>query len=118
MGFRYKPFHDVVVLFQPRIIHPAGFPPPVRLVDVHAHVDRSDRFLRMALDLGHEVLAGHGRSVDLSTQRVDDVAEGFIAGDGAVGVLDPKLDCTGNFQLVLGEGGSVDGDLSWCRHFG
>ena len=70
----------------------------------------------MALDLGHDVLARHGRPVDPSAQRVDNVAEGFVAGDGVVGVLDPELDRAGDLALVSGEGGSVDGDLGWFRH--
>ena len=72
----------------------------------------------MALDLGHEILAGQGCPVDPSAQWVDDVAEGFIAGDGVVGVLDPELDRAGYLALVSGENGAVDGDLGGCRHFG
>ncbi len=72
----------------------------------------------MALDLGNDVLAGHGRPVDLSAQGVDDVAEGFVAGDRVVGVLDPELDRASDLTLVSGEGGSVDGDLGWFRHCG
>ncbi len=113
-----SPLHNVVVLLQPRIIHPTSFPPPVRLVDVHTQVDRSDPLGRMALDLGHYILAGQRCPVDFSTQRVDDVAEGVIAGSDIVGVLGPELDCTGYLALVFGEGGSVDGDLGWYRHFG
>lgn len=48
----------------------------------------------MTLDLGDKVLAGQGRSIDLSAQGVDDIADGFIAWNGVVGVLDPELDCT------------------------
>ena len=48
----------------------------------------------MTLDLRHEVCAGQGCPVDLSTQRVDDIAKGFIAGNGVVGVFDPELDRT------------------------
>lgn len=72
----------------------------------------------MTLDLGHDVLAGHGRSIDLSAQRVDNVAEGFVAGDGFVGIPDPELDRTGYLALVPGERGSVDGYLGWFRHCG
>ena len=72
-GF-HPPFHNIVILLQPRVIHPAGFPAPVRLVDVHAQIDGSDRFLGMTLDLTHDVLAGQGGPVDLSAQRSDDVA--------------------------------------------
>lgn len=116
---RYEPLDEVVVLLQPRIVHPARFSAPVRLVDVDAHIDRPDPLLGMALDLRHDVLAGHGYSVDLSAQRVDNVAEGFVAGDGVVGVFDPELDRTGDLAFVSGEGGSVDGDLSWFgRHGG
>lgn len=118
VGFRYEPLHNVVILLEPRIIDPAGFSSPVRLVDVHAHVDRSDPLLGMALDLGHKILAGQRCPVDPSPQRVDDVAEGFIAGDGVVGVLDPELDRAGYLALVSGENGAVDGDLGGCRHCG
>ena len=69
--------------------------------------------MRMALDLGHNVLAGQGRSVDIAAQRVDNVAETVIIGDSVVGVLDPELDGAGDFQFVSGEGGSVEDDLGW-----
>ena len=71
----------------------------------------------MTLDLRYKILAGQRRSVDPSTQRVDDIAKGFVAGDGVVGILDPKLDRTGYFQLILGKIGSVDDDMGGCRHF-
>ena len=71
----------------------------------------------MTLDLRYKILAGQRRSVDPSTQRVDDIAKGFVAGDGVVGILDPKLDRTGYFQLILGKSGSVDDDMGGCRHF-
>ena len=94
------------------------FSVPMRLVDVNTHVDRPDPLLGMALDLGNDVLAGHGRSIHPSAQRVDNVAEGFIAGDGSVGILDPELDRTAYLALVPGEGGSVDDDLGCFRHCG
>ena len=118
MDFRYEPLHNIVILLQPRIIHPASFSFPVRLVDVHAHVDRSDPLLRMALDLGHDILAGQGCPVNPSAQRVDNVAEGLIAGDGVVGVLDPELDRAGYLALVSREDGTVYGNLGGCRHSG
>lgn len=114
---RYVPLHEIIILLQPRIIHPARFSAPVALVDVNAHVDRPDPLLGMALDLWHDVLAGQGRPVEISAQGVDDVAEGFIAGYGAVGVLDPDFDRTQDLALVSGKGGSVDGDLGrFGRH--
>lgn len=70
----------------------------------------------MALDLRHEVRAGQGRPVDSSTQRVDDIAKSLIAGNGAVGVFNPKLDRTRYLQLIFGEGDSVEDDMGWCRH--
>lgn len=85
----------------------------MRLVDVNTHVNRPDPLLGMALNLGHNVLAGQGRPVDLSTQGVDNIAEGVIARHGVVGVLDPELDRTGDLALVRGEAGSVDGNLGW-----
>ena len=88
------------------------------LVDVNAHVDGADPLLGMALDLRHDVLAGHGCSVELSAQGVDNVAEGLIAGHGAVGVFDPKLDRTEDLALISGEGRSVDGDVGWFRRHG
>lgn len=109
----YEPLNKIVVLLQPRIIHPARFPAPVRLVDVNANVDRPDPFLGMALDLRDDVLAGHGHPVDFAAQGVDDVAEGFVAGYGVVGVLDEEFDRTGDLAFVSGEAGSVDGDLGW-----
>lgn len=72
----------------------------------------------MTLDLGHHVLAGQGRSVDPSAKRVHDIAEGFIAGNGVVGVSDPELDCAHDLALVSGEAGSIDGDLGCVRHCG
>lgn len=67
----------------------------------------------MALDLSHNVLAWQRRSVNPSAQGVHDVAEGFIRGNSIIGIPDPELDSTGYLALILGEGGSVDGDLSW-----
>ena len=115
----YEPLDKIVILLQPRIIHPARFPSPVRLVDVNTHVDRADPLLRMALDVRDDVLAGHGHSVDFAAQRVDDVADGFVTGYGGVGVLDKEFDRTGDLAFVSGECGSVDGDLGWFgRHRG
>ena len=118
VDLRHEPLHNIVILLQPRIIDPSSFSFPVRIVDVHAHVDRSDPLLGMALDLGHEILAGQGCPVDPSAQRVDDVAEGFIGGDDVVGVLDPELDGAGYLALISGENGAVDGDFGGSRHFG
>lgn len=112
---RYEPLHKVVILLQPRIIHPVRFPSPVRLVNIHAHVDRPDPLLGMALDLRHDVLAGQGHPVDFAAEGVDNVAEGFVAGDGIVGVLHPELNRAGDLTLVSGEGGSVECDLGWFR---
>lgn len=114
----YKPLHNVVVLLQPSIVHPARFSPPVRLVDIDTHVDRPDALLGMTLNLGHDVLAWEGSPIDPSAQRVDNVAEGVIAGYGIVGVLDPKLDGAGDLTFVSGEGSAVDSDMGWFRHRG
>ena len=65
------------------------------LVDVNAHVDGPDALLGMTLDLGYDVLAWQPGPVDLSAYRVDNVAEGLIAGHGLVGVLDPEFDRAG-----------------------
>ena len=70
----------------------------------------------MALDLGNDVLARQGRSIDLSTQGSHYIAKDFIARNSIVGVLDPELDCTYDLALVSGEGGSVDDDLGRFRH--
>ena len=70
----------------------------------------------MALDLRDEVRAGQGWPVDPSTQRVDDIAKGFIAGNGVVGVFDPKFDGTRYLQLIFGEADCIEDDLGWCRH--
>lgn len=107
----YGPLHNIVVLLQPRVVYPTRFPVPIRFVDVHTHIDRPHPLLGMALDLGHDVLAGHGCPIHLSAQRVDNVAEGFVAGNGAVGVLDPELDRTGDLAFVSGEAGSVERNL-------
>ena len=58
MALQYEPLHDVIILLQPSIVHPARFSRPVRLVDVDTHVDRPDALLGMTLDLWHDVLAG------------------------------------------------------------
>ena len=71
----------------------------------------------MALDLRDEVRAGQGWPVDPSTQRVDDIAKGFVVGNGVIGVFDPKLDRTRYLQLIFGEADSIEDDLGWRRHF-
>lgn len=53
----FQSLHNVVVLLQPSIVHPARFSPPVRLVDIDTHVDRPDALLGVTLNLGHDVLA-------------------------------------------------------------
>ena len=70
----------------------------------------------MTLDLRYEVRAGQGCPVDPSAQRVDNIAKGFIAGNGVVGVFNPKLDRTRYLQFVSGEADSIEDDLGWCRH--
>ena len=75
----------------------------------------------MALDLGDEVLARQGRSIDPSAQGIQDVTKDFIVGNGIVGVLDPELDCTCDLELVSAEADSVEDDLGRhhrCRHCG
>lgn len=115
----HGPLDKIVILLQPRIIHPARFPSPVRLVDVNTHVDGPDPLLGMALDLREDVLAGERHSVDFAAQRVDYIADGFVAGYGGVGVLDEEFDRTGDLAFVSGEAGSVDSDLGWFgRHCG
>ena len=85
----YKPLHNVVILLQPRIIDPIGFPAPVRrLVDVDTHIDRPNALLGMALNLRYDVLAGQRCPIDLPAQRVDDIAESVIAGNSVIGVFD------------------------------
>ena len=90
----------------------------MRLVDVHTHVDGPDPLLGMALDLGHNVLTGQGRPIDNSAQGVDNVAEGFVAGDRVVGVFDPELDRADYLAFVAGKAGAVDGDLGRFGHGG
>lgn len=90
----------------------------MRLVDVDTHVDRPDALLGMTLDLWHDVLAGQGSPIDLSAQRVDNVAKGVIARHSIVGVSDPKLDGAGDLAFVSGEVGAVDGDVGWFGHCG
>ena len=69
----------------------------------------------MALDLGDEVRARQGGSIDLSAQGIQDITKDFIAWNGIFGVLYSELDCTCDLELVSGEGDPVEDDLGWFR---
>ena len=60
------------------------------------------------MDLRFEVRARQGCPVDPSAQRVDDIAKGFIVGNGVVGVFNPKFDRTRYLQLISGEADSIE----------
>ena len=93
---------------------PAGTKPDDSLVCALATSKRRCRWAPVPGTVSRVVsvcVTGRTDSSHLAPERVDDYANGLIAGSGIVGIADVELDCHGDLAFVAREVPAVEGNV-------